>query len=129
MRSFDLHLMEAKMNLGSTFRHWQRRRAELDALDALGTEGRQTLAHDLGLSESCLVDLATRKSGTAKEFQRLLSELGVDFEQLKVTHPSVVRDMEVVCSRCDEKSSCRTDLELGVSAATYDEYCPNAGTI
>jgi hypothetical protein len=37
--------------------------------------------------------------------------------------------MAVVCSECDEKSRCRSDLTLRIAAAKYDEYCPNAQTI
>jgi hypothetical protein len=52
-----------------------------------------------------------------------------DPEALRVTHVSAMQEMERVCSICSVKSCCRTDLELGVSAVTYDEYCPNAETI
>jgi hypothetical protein len=59
----------------------------------------------------------------------MLQALSLDPTELSLTHPAVLRDMAVVCSECDEKSRCRSDLTLRIAAATYDEYCPNAETI
>jgi hypothetical protein len=59
----------------------------------------------------------------------MLRSVSLDPAELDCTHPEVMRDMAAVCSECDEKSRCQSDLTLRISAATYDEYCPNAHTI
>ena len=113
----------------SSFRSWVERQKDLCALDALGTEGRRDIAQDLSLSESTLCGLAARGPSASAELPKMLRAVSLDPKELSLTHPAVIRDMAVVCSECDEKSRCRSDLTLRIAAATYDEYCPNAETI
>jgi hypothetical protein len=113
----------------TSLRGWVQRQKDLLALDALGSEGRRDIAQDLNLSESTLCGLASRGHGASEELPKMLQALSLDPAELSLTHPAVLRDMVVVCSECDEKSRCRSDLTLRIAAAKYDEYCPNAQTI
>jgi hypothetical protein len=113
----------------TSFRSWVQRQKDLRALDALGSEGRRDIAQDLSLSESTLCGLASRGTGASEELPKMLRAVSIDPAELSLTHPAVLRDMAVVCSECDEKSRCRSDLTLRIAAATFDEYCPNAETI
>ena len=73
--------------------------------------------------------LASRGPGASAELPKMLQAVSIDPAELSLTHPAVLRDMAVVCSECDEKSRCRSDLTLRIAAAKYDEYCPNAQMI
>lgn len=117
------------MTLFSTVRGWLKRQADLRALEALGPEGRREIAQDFGLCDSTLSSLATSGPEAADQLPKMLRSVSLDPAELGCTHPEVMRDMAVVCSECDEKSRCRSDLTLRISAVTYDEYCPNAQTI
>ena len=117
------------MAFSKNLRGWRQRISDLRALDALGLDARQGLARELGIAESTLRALAARGPAASAELERLLKALSLDPKRLADTHPAAMRDMAVVCSECDAKSLCRTDLDLHVSAATYDEYCRNAQTI
>jgi Family of unknown function (DUF6455) len=117
------------MGFWNNLRGWRQRMSDLRALDALGPEARQGLARELGIAESTLRALAARGPAASAELERLLKALSVDPKRLADTHPAVMREMAVVCSECDAKSLCRTDLDLHVSAATYDGYCRNTQTI
>jgi hypothetical protein len=117
------------MALSSMLRGWLQRSSDLRALDALGPDARQGLASDLGITEPALCRIAANGPGASEELPKLLEGVSLDPERLRAIHPAVLRDMEVVCAECDAKSRCRTDLNLGIAAATYDEYCRNAETI
>src|SRR6476646_5547089 len=113
----------------TSLRGWVQRQKDLLALDALGSEGRRDIAQDLNLSESTLCGLASRGHGASEELPKMLQALSLGPAELSLSHPAVLRDMGGVCSECDEKSRCRSDLTLRIAAATFDEYCPNAETI
>jgi hypothetical protein len=115
--------------LFSIFRGWLKRQADMRALEALGPEGRREIAQDFSLSESTLSGLAARGPSAADQLPKILRSASLDPAELSCSHPEVMRDMAVVCSQCDESSRCESDLTLRISAATYDEYCPNAQTI
>jgi hypothetical protein len=48
----------------------------------------------------------------------MLQRVSIDPAELSLTHPAILRDMAVVCSECDEKFRCRSDLTLHIAAAT-----------
>lgn len=117
------------MALLSMLRRWLQRHSDLRALDDLGSDARQSLARDLGITEPALRRFAANGPRAVEELGNLLEAVSVDAEGLREFHPAVLQDMQVVCAECDAKSRCHTDLNLGIAAATYDEYCGNAETI
>jgi len=117
------------MSFLSSVRAWINRQSDLRALESMGAEGRRDIAQDLNVSASTLCELARRGDSASEELPRMLEAVSLSPGELSQTHPAVLRDMAVVCSECVEKPRCRSDLTLGVAAATYDEYCPNAETI
>lgn len=117
------------MALFSIFRRWLKRQADMRALEALGPEGRREIAADFSLSDATLSGLTARGPTAADQLPKMLQSVSLDPAELSCTHPEVMRDMAIVCSQCDERSRCESDLTLRISAATYDEYCPNAQTI
>ena len=108
---------------------WWSNRKELQAFDALGSEGRAALARDCGLAEDTLARIVLRGAHAGEELARVLPAAGLDSANIRRTRPDVMRDMEVTCSACAAAKKCQTDLKRGVAWARRREYCPNAHTI
>ncbi len=63
----------------------------------------------------------------AKNFlARLLRAMQLDPIKIEGNAPQLVRDMQRKCVACDCQDRCAADLDLGVSAATFQNYCANA---
>jgi hypothetical protein len=45
------------------------------------------------------------------------------------TRKVVLRDLQRVCSCCDHKRRCDSDIAGGKLGQTYERYCPNAYTL
>ncbi len=74
-------------------------------------------------------DSVRRGPRAADELPRLLEVLGIDAAALARSEPAALRDMERVCISCERKAQCNNDLEIGVSARNYEDYCLNASTV
>ena len=59
----------------------------------------------------------------------LLIALGVDPNGVEHDDPSVMRDLQRLCTTCGDKRQCELDLANGVSADKFRDYCPNAFTL
>jgi hypothetical protein len=59
----------------------------------------------------------------------LLKALGIDEQALARAEPLVLRDMERVCTLCQDEAQCDRDLAAGASAEHYRGYCLNASMI
>ena len=88
----------------------------------------QRAASDLGISVTDLERLAKKPLGSAKEMYRRLQMRGVDVAKLAAEHPRLVKDMERVCSLCEEKRRCRNDAE-NPDGGLWRTYCCNADSI
>jgi transcriptional regulator with XRE-family HTH domain len=87
------------------------------------------MARDLKIQPAELAALATRSPDSADLLQRLLVALGVDANGLEHDDPSVMRDLQRLCTTCGEKRRCQFDLANGVIVDNYHDYCPNAFTL
>jgi hypothetical protein len=50
----------------------------------------------------------------------MLAALKIDAAELARTQPAALRDLQRVCSLCDSKRRCRTELAAGDAARTYE---------
>ncbi|MBI5909484.1 MAG: AMP-binding protein, partial [Betaproteobacteria bacterium] len=62
---------------------------------------------------------------TANFLVRLLRALRLDSIKIESTAPELVRDMQRKCVACECQDRCAADLDLGVSATSFQDYCPN----
>jgi uncharacterized protein YjiS (DUF1127 family) len=120
--------MEVPMNLVTIIGNWRSNREAARELAALGTEERQTLARDLGLSADKLVELSEHGVASGEELRRFMRALGLAPERIRRTHVGVMHDMGVVCAGCLAASRCRRDLDRGW-VPVVQRYCPNAQTL
>ena len=60
---------------------------------------------------------------------RMMEARGLDPEQVHRSLGALVRDMELVCTRCPATGVCRRRLRNGTAEDHCHEYCGNAETI
>lgn len=89
----------------------------------------ESIARDIGLSVPELARAVAGSNGSTTELTRLLGVLAVDTKALSAAEPAVMQDLSRLCANCGDKRRCNHDLEVGVAAETYHDYCPNAYTI
>lgn len=117
------------MGLTAMIRQWRTNLASAHEIEGLGPEERGALARDIGVPEGLLARLAAARAEAGLELPHLMQALSMNVEAVRHRHPAVVRDMSIICSECRAATRCRRDLALGLSAATFDGYCPNADTL
>jgi len=103
---------------------WQRFKDSFE-LDSCGKEV-ERIASDLGLSAVELRRLTARGPDAANELHERLAAF--QLAHAASDDPVILRDLDRVCSQCDAKRRCRSDLKRGLSSID-DEYCPNHQTL
>lgn len=111
------------------FANWLKHRREMCELRELDSGEFSRIAQDLRVAPADLDAMARRGPHAADELPKLLRALGIDEEALSRTQPLMLRDMERVCTLCQQKAQCDHDLNAGTSPQHYGEYCANAPTI
>jgi hypothetical protein len=111
------------------FGNWLRHRREVRELHQLDSGEFAKIARELDMAPADLDTLVHRGPHAADELPQLLTSLGLDKDLISRTQPVALRDMERVCSSCQQKRKCDRDLKAGRSAQHYDEYCLNASAI
>lgn len=104
---------------------WEKR-AAINELAQLDPSEVTRIAEDLGISTSDLRFLAASGSGTTHLLEHRLQTLGVDATGVE---PAVMRDLQLLCARCNSKQHCAHELEDKPVAARWPKYCPNEQTI
>ena len=108
---------------------WWERSTALAELEACGRPEMERVARDAGVGVGDLRVLAGKWPDSADLVERRLAALGVDAGEVEATEPAVMRDLQRVCSVCDNKRVCEHDLDRSPANAVWSEYCPNAGTL
>jgi hypothetical protein len=89
----------------------------------------ERVARELNVTPADLERLVRQGSQSAKELPYILTVLDIDEAALRRAEPALLRDMERVCSFCENKRHCRRELAAGTAPANYEEYCGNADAI
>ena len=114
--------------IGGWWRQWRDQRAVLAALDRCGRAEVERMAHDVGLGGNDLQVLAGKWPDGAALLERRIELLGLDRASVGLTEPQVMRDLQRVCSICDNKHACEHDLDRNPGSAVWQDYCPNVET-
>ena len=104
---------------------WEKR-AAINELAKFDPSEVARIAEDLGISTSDLRFLAASGPGSADLLKRRLQTLGVDATDIDT---ALMRDLQLLCARCNSKRHCAHELEDKPVAARWPKYCPNAQTI
>ena len=113
----------------NVFGDWLKHRREMREIRNLDCRSFDDIARDLRITSTDLDAFVRQGPHAADELPRLLKVLGIDDAALARTETAVLRDMERVCVLCERKAQCRNDVEIGVAARDYEDYCPNAQTM
>ena len=119
-------IVESAINL---FGDWLKHRQEMREMREMDSGDFARIARDLCVSPAELDEVVRRGPHASDELPRLLKVLGIDEATLSRTQPVLQRDMVRVCAGCRQKALCNHDLDQGISARHYNEYCPNAAAI
>jgi hypothetical protein len=101
---------------------------KLSVLDNLSDFERERLLRDVGLAEADLRGLFAGRKGAEVLLPQRLQHAGLDPEAIRAEHGGVMRDLERVCSVCQEQKRCTKDLAAH-DDARVESYCPNTLTI
>jgi hypothetical protein len=109
-------------------RMWERSTA-LGELEGCGGREMERVARDVGVGVGDLRVLAGKWPDAADLVERRIATLGLDPAALEATQPAAMRDLQRVCSLCDNKRVCAHDLDRAPADRAWHDYCPNAGTL
>jgi Family of unknown function (DUF6455) len=109
---------------------WIRERARRSQeLASLTQADLDFMASDLGITPADLLDVLPRSADDSYLMDRMLEARGLDPDRIRHNLAAVIRDMELVCTRCHATGVCRRDLINGTAAGHCHQYCANAETI
>jgi rRNA maturation endonuclease Nob1 len=109
---------------------WIRERARrTEELASLTQADLDFMASDLGITQADLLDVLPRAADDSYLMDRMMEARGLDPEKVRRNLGALVRDMELVCTRCRDTGVCRRDLRNGTAEEHCHEYCANAETI
>src|SRR6266567_2665945 len=96
-----------------TFGEWLKHRRELKEMHEMDAANFSRIASELRMSSTDLEALVRQGPHAADELPKMLQALGIDRADLARTEPLVLRDMERVCSLCNQKRRCGHELATG----------------
>jgi uncharacterized protein YjiS (DUF1127 family) len=106
---------------------WWKRHRERSSLLDLPSADLERVAKDLGVSAADLRELD--RSCAVLLLPKMLQALNLDASAIARLEPDVYRDLQRVCTVCDQKKRCASELAEGDAAASYEGFCPNALTL
>ncbi len=100
-------------------------RAALAELDGCDPSLVAEIARDARIDPAELRDIVARGAGADLLMERMLSAYDIDIGKLRSEAPNLMRDIAILCSKCDAKGRCRRELDAGTAARNASEFCPN----
>ncbi|MCM2292154.1 DUF6455 family protein [Allorhizobium sp. BGMRC 0089] len=107
---------------------WERA-AETEALANMDDQTLMKLAADCGITPDQLYDLAKAGPHAADEMPKMLRALNIDPVEVASRCHITFRDMQIACSCCPDKATCRKHLAEHTVHGHFLEFCPNAAQI
>jgi hypothetical protein len=111
------------------WRNWMSRRAAIHDLNCCGEDETAHIARDIGVGPSELRTLAGKWPDRADLLSRRIEGTGLVVDQIEGAEPQVMRDLQRVCTQCDDPSRCERDLNRDGSDRIWRGYCPNVATL
>lgn len=122
---------DASIILQNLLTRWREHRSTRTALDELVACDPAILAEvsrDIQISVDDLKEITAKGAGADRLMARMMSAYGIDPNRTSAAAPSTLRDVAVLCSKCDAKGRCARELDAGTAALHAHEFCPNAET-
>lgn len=96
-------------DLIESFAAWLKHRREMNEMRQLDRADFDRIAQDLRIAPDDLEELVRHGKHAADELPRMLEQLGISADRLGRAQPLLLRDMERVCSLCNQKGQCDRD--------------------
>ena len=117
-------------NFVDRIREWFATQAGREELRRLGDQEIGRIARDTGFSVDELYQLNRLGPRDAGLLPHRLKLQGLDPREIGNRRPSLMRDMERVCSFCQRHGTCARELARPFPQSDrWKTYCPNAATI
>jgi hypothetical protein len=131
MMSISGHAGEAPRT--NVFMGWLRsiaaKFARSNGMEGLDRKEFEQVARDLNLSTAELDALSRKSNSFSDLLGKRLAEFGLSEDQVRSSHPEVLRDLQRVCGNCVSTSQCASEFKQPKSAANQSDYCPNTQTL
>ncbi len=109
--------------------HWIASRARASAeLARLSRGDIDGIARDLGVSAADLRDIMPHGADNTGLMEAMMRARGLDAEHVAQLPPTVLRDLELTCTRCGAAKRCGRELAAGSANEHCHEFCGNADT-
>jgi hypothetical protein len=89
----------------------------------------EQIAKDIRTSVPELRALAKRGPEAADLLLRRMTELELDPKEVSQIEPETFRDMQRLCTLCRYHRRCARDFARGAATKSWNDYCPNSGTL
>lgn len=121
--------MDAGEGLIAQFVHWISGRMRMaDEVAYLSCGDIAELAHDIGVTEADLREVLPRAADNSPLMDAMIRAHGLDPEKVAALSATLMRDLELTCTRCGKVGRCRQELAAGTAAEHCGEFCGNADT-
>jgi len=115
--------------ISAWWRNWKQGRATLLEIDGLESGERSRVARDIGVTSSELQTLAGKWPDSTDLLSQRLASLQLSEDAVAQAEPGVLRDLQRVCTLCNEKQRCGHDIDCDPANPQWRAYCPNAETL
>ena len=122
-------ILSAVARLADWLRRLEERRAAGRELEMLPPAERDAIAQDLGISVAELYAVADKPHDGANLLFRRMAALKIDRATIEKELPTVMQDLERLCSLCSDRARCIGDLERDKADPAWSLYCPNSATL
>lgn len=89
----------------------------------------ERIAIDIGMSAAELRRLASLGPEAADLLVRRMAALDLERKEAAQTQPQIFRDLQRVCTLCENHRQCARDLLRDSSDSAWEDYCPNVATL
>ena len=111
------------------WRNWRTQRNALGELNGCGADEAAHIARDIGVAPEELRVLAARWPDASDLLSRRIADVGLKEQQIEATEPQALRDLQRVCTQCEDRARCKRDLDRRKTGGAWRDYCPNIATL
>jgi hypothetical protein len=89
----------------------------------------ERMARDVRMSASELRAIMKLGPEAADLLQQRMAALDLDPKEVARLEPETLRDLQRVCTLCQSHRRCARDFARKAKIETWNDYCPNTGTL
>ena len=114
--------------VASAWRWLEHHLGPVDELSRLSEQDLRMMSEDLGMTVGDLQAVAASTVDIQPELNAMMRAAGLDPNQVQAHFHTIMRDIQVTCIRCTNRTLCARELAAGRAGATYHAFCGNASS-